>query len=172
MATRLLGRVKAKVIETGSELGARVASRALDAAEAMDRVRLNVERIRHDAPERLLAAARKVPVVGKRVDDAPQALRAAASRVPFVARRLKPAAAPKQEAAASPKVSRRTAPPPSAPSKVEFRPPGPGEEYFTGRKVITSRGRKTVPAAAAKRVRAKSAPQPFKAKRGQKKKHH
>ncbi|MDQ3264949.1 MAG: hypothetical protein M3Y59_15005 [Myxococcota bacterium] len=127
-----------------------------------------MERIRHDAPDRLLAVARRVPVVGKRVDDAPQALRAAASRVPFVAKRMRPRAEPAPVAA---KPARQQAPP-SVPTRLEFTPPGPGADYFTGRKVTTSRGRKTVPAAAARRVRAKAAPHPFKAKRGQKKKHH
>jgi len=239
MATRLLGRVKERMIDAGAELGARVASRALDAAEAMDRARLNVGRLREDGPGRLKAAARKVPVVGKRLERAPEALRAAAARVPAVGKRvdrapealraaaarvpalgkrldrapealraaaarvpllgkrmdrapeaLRAAAArvpvlgkrlasrAKGKAPAAEELKRETKRSPGAvkrspipePTPLRFTPVGASAD-FKGRKVVTSRGRKTMPAAAAKRVHAKAQPEGFKAKRGQKKRH-
>lgn len=156
MATRkLLGMVKDKVMGTGAELGARVVSKALDAVEAVDRAR-------HDAPMAVRSVARRVPVVGKRLarkEALEPALEEVRRQAGKIARDVK-------------RTTDTPRPRPAMKTKIELESIGPGPEYFKGRKVVTSRGRKTMPAVAAKRVQAKAQPAGFKAKRGQKKKHH
>lgn len=147
----LVGKVRAKVMNTGAELGARVASRALDALEKIDRSK---------AIDRVKARVEKVPVIGKRfakaaepalterelAEDREQAAEAEVKEIPFAAD-VKPN------------------------PHIELAPVAKHPEYFKGRKTTTSKGRKTIPLAAAKTVRAKAQPAGFKAKRGQKQKH-
>lgn len=162
----IVGKVKTKVMTTGANLGARVAGKALDALESIDRARLKAERVRAGAPEKLRATAKRVPLVGKRL----------------VKDKLEPAMEQLREVA--PKAANKKAEPRRTTTrmitkptdgKIHLDPVVKHPEYFKGRKVASGSGRKTIPAAAAKRVQAvqsKSQPQGFKPKKGQKNKHH